>query len=34
MLKRLSTQRASEIGLLLPHQWVPARLTRDESGVH
>ena len=33
-MRRLSTQRASEIGLLLPHQWVPARLTRDESGVH
>ncbi|MGF6486517.1 hypothetical protein ABH904_000290 [Pseudomonas frederiksbergensis] len=32
-MTRLSTQRASEIGLLLPHQWVPARLTRDESGV-
>ncbi|HGJ9216168.1 MULTISPECIES: hypothetical protein [Pseudomonas] len=24
MLTRLPTQRASEIGQLLPHQWVPA----------
>ncbi len=30
VLTRLPTQRASEIGQLLPHQWVPALLTQGE----
>ncbi|PIB40333.1 transposase [Pseudomonas sp. 2822-15] len=30
VLKRLPTQKASEIGQLLPHQWVPAWLTQRE----
>lgn len=28
VLSRLPTQRASEIELLLPHQWMPSRLTK------
>ena len=33
VLARLPTQRASEIGQLLPHQWIPTRLTKGELAV-
>ncbi|MFD1579187.1 transposase domain-containing protein [Ramlibacter ginsenosidimutans] len=30
VLERLPTQRASQIGDLLPHRWTPSPTTRDD----
>jgi len=32
ILTRLPTQRTSEIGQLLPHQWAPTRVAKGEFG--